>query len=156
MPPNLGFDRWPRRSADGTPTCAHHQVDTERQHAAWRVRDTAVVVVRTTMSSINPIGCSRLAFSNLESETSPSGASWCSPSPPSPRPTCLSDPTLLLSHPSSPPCCCPLAAAGVIAREAVRLGGETSCLSSKAPVVSTLASSGDIGLGPKRARVSTT
>lgn len=23
MPPNLGFDRWPRRPADGTPTCAH-------------------------------------------------------------------------------------------------------------------------------------
>ena len=53
MPPNLGFDRWPRRSADGTPTCAHHPVDTGRQHAAWRVRDTAVVVVRTTMSSIS-------------------------------------------------------------------------------------------------------
>ena len=29
MPPNLGFDRWPRRPADGTPTCAHHPVDTE-------------------------------------------------------------------------------------------------------------------------------
>ena len=53
MPPNLGFDRWPRRPADGTPTCAHHPIDTERQHAAWRVRDTAVVVVRTTMSSIS-------------------------------------------------------------------------------------------------------
>ena len=53
MPPNLGFDRWPRRPADGTPTCAHHPVDTERQHAAWRARNTAVVVVRTTMSAVS-------------------------------------------------------------------------------------------------------
>jgi hypothetical protein len=51
MPANLGFDRWPRRSVDGTPTCAHHPGDTGRQHAAWWVRDTAAVVVRATMPS---------------------------------------------------------------------------------------------------------
>jgi hypothetical protein len=35
MPPNLGFDRWPRRSADGTPTCAHHPVDIVTPHTLF-------------------------------------------------------------------------------------------------------------------------